>query len=30
MIDELKKGPVDPSHGLNPASGAARPSTSEV
>ena len=30
MLDELKKGPVDPSHGLDPSSGAARPSASEV
>ncbi len=26
MLDELKKGPVDPSHGLNPNSGSATPS----
>ena len=30
MLDELKKGPVDPTHGLGPAAGPATPSTSEV
>ncbi len=30
MLEELKKGPVDPSHGLEPSYGAAKPSTSEV
>ena len=30
MIEELKRGPVDPSHGLDPAAGTAAPSTSSV
>lgn len=30
MIEEVRKGPVDPSHGLDPNAGSAEPSTSSV